>query len=256
MSPLLIGALVAGGLLALISIGFISHSLERTRLERARLVADLSARLKYCETVNTQLPGQFMTAELKTQLINIEIALLEQLLRADHKNEKAKRHLESAKQQIAQGEPAIANPPATIASEAKAKEIRILLEHLHKLLSQAHKDGMLDKTAMQFWSIQIRQHLTTTALEMFQALAKQGMQQGKPRIAKLQYERAIAYLQKHNNPLYAKHMERYKQLVVETEQTIIRSELAAGANTSELSSGLKELEQEDEAWKKKAVYDD
>ena len=46
MSPLLIGGLLAGGLIILVCVGFISHSLERNRLERARQVAELNARIK------------------------------------------------------------------------------------------------------------------------------------------------------------------------------------------------------------------
>lgn len=256
MSPLIIGGLVAIGVLVLVSIGFISHSLERARLERARQSAELNAKIRHCGAVAAQLPGQFMSAELKMLLLNIERHLLTELVRLDRKDQRATRQLEQANHQLSLGEVTVENPPATINSEDQAREIRQLLENLHKLITKAHQDGMLDKPAMQHWSVVIRQYLVMTALEMFQSLARQAMQQGKPRVAKLQYERAIAYLQKQNNPAHAEQLAQYKRLHAEAEQVAIRAEQATAGESSELGSGLQALEADDDAWKKKAVYDD
>ncbi len=256
MSPLLIGSLVAIGVLVLVSIGFISHSLERSRLERARQTAELNAKVRHASTIAAQLPGQFMSAELKMLLLNIERHLLSQLIRLDRKNERAERQLAQVTEQLSLGEANVDNPPVAITNEAQAKEIRQLLESLHKLITQAQQDGLLDKAALQQWSAIIRQHLVVTALDMFQALARQALQQGKPRVAKLQYERAIAYLQKQNNPAHAEPLARFKRLHREAEEAAIRSEQAATAESSELGAGLQALEADDDAWKKKAVYDD
>ena len=57
MSPLLIGGLLAGGLIILVCVGFISHSLERNRLERARQVAELNARIKLSRQAMASVPG-------------------------------------------------------------------------------------------------------------------------------------------------------------------------------------------------------
>lgn len=256
MSPLLIGGLVAIGVLILISIGFISHSLERARLERARQIAELSAKVKHCNAVAAQLPGQFMSAELKALLLQIERHLLEQLSRLDRKNQRVQTQLEQVNQQLSLGDPTADNAPLAITSEVQAKEVRHLLENLHKLIAQANQDGLIDKPTLQRWSLKVRQDLVTTALEMFQGLARQAMQQGKPRVAKLQYERAIAYLQKQNDPSHAELIARLRLMHREAEQAAIRAEQSTAVDFSELSAGLQALEQDDEAWKKKAVYDD
>lgn len=256
MSPLLIGVLVAGGVLILLSIGFISHGLERARIERARAIADLSARLKICRTINAQLPGQYMNAELKVLLIGLEISLLEKLTRLDRKDERAEQMLESARQELKKPEVTVSNQPTKIESEVEAKEARLMLENLHSLLSQAHKERMIDRMTLQQWSVQIRQYLFVTSLEVFEALAMQGMRQGKPRVAKLQYERAIAYLHQQNDPALADQILRFKELLKQAAEATVRSEQANSAESSELSAGLQELEKSDEEWKKKAVYDD
>ena len=256
MSPLLIGALVAGGVLLLLSIGFISHGLERARIEKARSIAELTARLKVCRTINGQLPGQYMSPELKTLLIGLEISLLEKLTRLDRKDERAQQMLESARQELKKPEVNVGNPPVKMESEVQAKDARLMLENLHSLLKQAHRERMIDQLTLQQWSEQIRQYLLATSLEVFEVLARQGMRQGKPRVAKLQYERAIAYLHQQNDPTLASQILRFKDLLKQAAAATVRSEQATSADSSALSAGLQELEQTDEEWKKKAVYDD
>ncbi|MEH6388982.1 hypothetical protein [Pseudomonas profundi] len=256
MSPLVIGALVAGGVLILISIGFISHSLERARLERARQTAELNARIRYCSTLSGELPGQFMTVELKSLLLTIEEYLLTQLLKLDRKNAKADNQLAMVRQQLTTGDLSIGNTPIAITSETQARDVRLLLENLHKLLSQAHKDGLLDSATLQQWVARIRQHIVAINLEMFQSLANEALQQGKPRVAKLQYERAVAFLQKQNDPAFAELLAQMRQKLREAEQAAIRTEQTTDPANSELLAGLDALEEDDEAWKKRSVYDD
>ncbi|WP_150304224.1 hypothetical protein [Pseudomonas saliphila] len=256
MSPLVIGALVAGGVLILISIGFISHSLERARLERARQTAELSARVRYCSALGEELPGQFMTVELKSLLLTIEEHLLTQLLKLDRKNTKAENQLAMVRQQLSTGDLSIGNTPIAITSEIQARDVRLQLENLHKLLSQAHKDGLLDSAGLQQWIAGIRQHIVATTIEMFQALANDALQQGKPRVAKLQYERAVAYLQKQNDPACAEVLTQMRRKLNEAEQATIRTEQIADPSNSELLAGMDALEEDDEAWKKRSVYDD
>lgn len=256
MSPLVIGLLVAGGVLILLSIGFISHGLERARIERARSIAELASRLKVCRSINAQLPGQYMSPELKILLTSIEISLLEKLTRLDRKDERAKQMLESARQELKKPEVSVGNPPLKMESEIQAKEARLMLENLLSLLKQAQKENMIDQLTLQQWSAQVRQHLLNTSLEVFEVLARQGMRQGKPRVAKLQYERAIAYLHQQNDPALAAQVLRFKELLKQASDATVRSEQATGTESTELSAGLQELEKNDEEWKKKAVYDD
>lgn len=256
MSSLLIGMLVGGGILLLLSIGFISQGLERARLERARQSADLNARIKVCQRVGTELPGQFMSPELKTLLLGFEAHLLDKLLRIDRKDAQVQKRLNDVREQLKQPEATISNTPLRIDDPVKAKQVRLQLEDLRGLLAQANKEGLLDSSGLQQWNQVLRQHIVETALSMFQIVAEQAMRDGKPRVAKLQYERAIAYLQKLNSPDHAQQLASYKQLLAVATEATVRQERAGTAASSELSAGLQELEAGDDAWKKKAVYDD
>lgn len=254
MSPLLIGGLLAGGLIILVCIGFISHSLERNRLEKARQTAELTARIKVCRQATGALPGQFLPAELGTLMLQIEISLLERLQRIA-KSQDVQQRVDQARTALAEGQ-VPSNPPVVLDSEARGKEARLQLENLFKQLQQAERDGLIDNATLKQWGTHVRRSLITANLETFNATAKQAMSQGKPRVAKLQYERAIAFITKLNNPSLAKHLEQYKQLLKRAEAAVIAQNRSDEGQPSELNAGLAEMESADELWQKKAVYDD
>src|SRR5690606_25847547 len=97
VSTMLIVALVVGGLVIVVGIGFFSQALERARRGRARALAELQARLNHCNSISASLPGQFMSAELKRLLLGVELRLLEQLLRLDPRNSRYSTQLEEVR---------------------------------------------------------------------------------------------------------------------------------------------------------------
>lgn len=254
MSPLLIGGLLAGGLIILVCIGFISHSLERSRLEKARQTAELNARIKVCRQAVAGLPGQFLSAELSTLMLQIEAGLLERLQRVA-KSAEVQQRLDKTRAELAEGK-VPSNPPVELDSEARGKEARLQLENLFKQLQLAEQDGLIDNASLKQWGTHVRRSLVSATLDTFNATAKQGMRQGKPRIAKLQYERAIAFLTKLNNPALAQHLQQYKQLLKRAEAAVLEQNKADEDQPSELNDGLAQMESADQAWQKKAVYDD
>lgn len=68
MSPLVIAALVVAVLVLLIAIGYINHMVENSKLEKARLKADLNDRVRRSRDVSENMPGQLMTPALKLLL--------------------------------------------------------------------------------------------------------------------------------------------------------------------------------------------
>ncbi len=254
VSPLLIGGLLAGGLTVLVCVGFISHSLERSRLERARQTAELSARIKLSRHAMGSIPGQFLPPELVSVVMQIEAALLDRLYSIS-KTPDIEKRLAQTRAAIAEGN-LPSNPVVELDNEAKGKEARVQLENLLKQLQLAQQDRLIDAATFKQAGGLVRRFLITATLETFNATAKLGMQQGKPRIAKLQYERAIAFLTRLNNPALAQHLEQYKRLMQRAEAAVVEQNRADEGQPSELTAGLAELESEDADWQKKAVYDD
>ncbi|MFA5678262.1 MAG: hypothetical protein WC953_07610 [Pseudomonas sp.] len=253
MSTMLIVALVVGGLVVVVSIGFFSQAVERARLEKARAIAELQARWSHCNSINASLPGQFMTVELKQLLLNIEASLLEKLLKLDPRNNRHATQLADVRQQLAQGEPQIGNVPVVTNNETAAQAANRQLSDLLQLLDLARTSGVLDDQGFMRWSQQVKRHQLETGLGMYRALAEAAMREGKPRIAKLQYERAVAYLGKQRTGA-SEQMAVFRHLLLQAEQAVIQME--QGLTGTALSEGVQALEEDDQAWRKKALYDD
>lgn len=254
VSTTLIVGLVIGGLILVVGLGFFSQALERARLERARTLAELQARWNYCNSINNSLPGQFMTVELKKLLLIIEANLLERLVKLDARNTKYASQLTHVREQLASGELSVDNAPVTISTEVTALETRKQLGDLLRLLEQARRDAVLDDASYQRWGQHINQHQAGVVLNMHRTLAETAMQQGKPRMAKLQYERAVDYLSKQGRSAPADQMALFRQLLDQAEQAAAQME--QGAPGTVLSEGVQALEEDDQAWRKKTVYDD
>lgn len=254
MSTTLIVALVIIGLVIVLGVGFFSQAMERARLERARTLAELQARWNHCHAISNGLPGQYMSPELKALLLDMEVGLLERLTRLEPRSARYMSQLKEVRQQQAGGEPQVRNAPLTIGDEAAAQTVRRQLADLLQLLDQARAEKRLDDQAFLRWTRQIRSHQTDATLNMYRSLADAAMREGKPRVAKLQYERAVAYLTKHPDSDNADQLAIFRQLLIQAEQTATRME--QGAPGTELSEGVQALEEDDQAWRKKALYDD
>ena len=254
MSTMLIVALVVGGLVIVVSLGFFSQAIERARLERARALAELQARWNHCNRLNAALPRQFMSLELKQLLLKVEASLLERLLKLEPRNARHSVALTDVRQLLSKEEPVINNTALSITSDAAAKGVRRQLADLLQLLELARTDGLLDNQALARWRQQVHAHQPETTLNMYRTLAEQAMGEGKPRVAKLQYERAVAYLTKHPGSAQAEQMAVFRQLLIHAEQAAAKMEQAAPGTI--LSDGVQALEEDDQAWRKKALYDD
>ncbi len=195
MSPLLITALIIGGIALLIAIGYINHVVENSKLEKARLKAELNDRVRRCAQISESLPGQFVSPSLKLLMSQIELSLSEQQLALEKKADAGlKARIEELRALVAKGESIpVRNPPQAILTEDKAKEVRFLFEALHAQLTRFTQDGHLPRSEAQIWVKEIRHLLVRLHIEFFGNLGQQALQQNEPRQARLAFERGAQY---------------------------------------------------------------
>lgn len=255
MSPVLITGLVVAGLFILIAIGVINQIVEKNSLEKARIRAELSDRMRRCANLSEGFPGQMMTPELKLLLSRLELALGEQLLPLDKKNSTVESRVVALRSAVAKGEAIpVENAPVKVVTEAQAKEIRLLLEDLHALIVWANKQNQLDATAAKRWVRQIQQMMVMLHVEYFSNVGQLALQQGSAHKARLAFERGLQYIRKQANP--AEYQAQLAKLEAsythanKLEQTQQQPQLD---EPSELAEGLKSLESEDD-WKKNNIY--
>lgn len=255
MSPVLIAGLVVSGLFILIAIGVINQIVEKNNLEKARIRADLSDRMRRCANLSDSLPAQMMTPALKLTLTRLELHLGERLLQLDKKNSTVSARVDALRSAAAKAdEIEVPNAPVKVATEAQAKEIRLRLEDLYALIVWANKQNQLDTAAAKRW-IQHIQHMTVMLhIEYFTNIGQQALKQGSAHKARLAFERGIQHVRKQPNP--AEFQSQLAQLEAsythanKLEQTQQQPKLD---EPSELTEGLKNFENEDD-WKKNNIY--
>ena len=255
MSPVLITGLVIAGLFILIAIGVINQIVEKNNLEKARLRAELSDRMRRCANLSDHMPSQMMTPPLKLLLARLELHLGEQLLPLDKKNAVLSTRIDTLRGAVAKGDDIpVQNAPVKVTTEAQAKEVRLLLEDLHAQIVWANKQQQLDTPAAKRWLQQIQRMMVLLHAEYFTNIGQQALQQGSAHKARLAFERGIQHIRKQPNPAeyqaLLKPLEANYAHANKLEQTQQQPKLD---EPSELAEGLKTLESEDD-WKNNNIY--
>ncbi|WP_276489318.1 hypothetical protein [Ectopseudomonas mendocina] len=235
-------------------IAYANQAVENNKLEKARQRADLLDRIRRCQNISERMPGQLMTPQLKLLLSKLQLQLNERLLPLDKKNTELQSEIATLKTEVAKGESiAVKNPPQPIANEAKAKDIRFLLENLHALITGSVQNGLLPANEGKHWLKQIRQMLVQVHIEFFSTLGQTALQQNHPGQARLAFERGVQYLRKQPDPVpYQAQLKRFEEQLARANALVLNRNVPSADEPSQLTEGLKDLEDD---WKKKNIYD-
>ena len=255
MTPLMITLLVIAGIVILIAIGYMNHVVENNKLEKKRTEIELNDRLRRCGEITETFPGQLMTPALKLLLARLELNVNQRLLNLNKSSAPLKARITELNALIAQGESIpVANPPAPIQTEAKAKDVRFLLEALHGQVTRAAQDGFLPTNEAKHWIKEIRHILVLLHIEFFNNLGQQALQQNQPGQARLAFERGVQYLRKQQEPKqYEEQLTYLEKLLARANAMVLDQMEPAESDNNELTEGLKT--DEEETWKKKVIYD-
>ena len=255
MSPLVITLLIVIGIVLLMVIAYTNHAVENNKLNKARQRADLIDRIRRCQDVSERMPGQLMTPSLKLLLYQLQLQLSERLLSVDKQNASLNSNIENLRALVVQGESvAVKNPPLPIINEAKAKEVRYVLENLQALITGSTQINLIPVNEGKQWMRQIRHMLVQVYVECFNTLGQSALQQGRPGQARLAFERAVQYLRKQPEAaLYQASLKRFEEQLARANAIVLNSPPPTEDESSELTDGLKGLDEED--WKKRNLYD-
>ena len=256
MTPLMITLLVIAGIAILIAIGYMNHVVENNKLEKARTKVELNDRLRRCGELTETFPGQFMTPGLKLLLTRLELNVCQRLLNLEKTSATTKARITELSALVAQGESIpVNNPPAPILTEAKAKDVRFLLEALHGQITRAAHDGFLPPNEAKQWIREVRHILVLLHIEFFNNLGQYALQQNQPGQARLAFERGVQYLRKQPEPvLYSAQLQLLEGQLARANSTVLANSKQAAEEVNELTEGMKEVDADAE-WKKKVIYD-
>ncbi|WP_028694913.1 hypothetical protein [Pseudomonas cremoricolorata] len=255
MTPLLITLLIVAGIALLIVIGYLNNVVENTKVERTRAKVELGDRLRRCEDINETFPGQLMSTPLKLLLTRLELNLNQRLLAVERNNAQWQARIKALQALIDMGDDIpINNPPAPILTETKAKDVRFVLEVLHNQVVRATAEGFLQNTEGKHWAKEIRHILVLLHIEFFNNLGQRALQQQQPGQARLAFERGVQYLRKQAEPkLYEEQRVYLEKLLARADAQVLDQMEPAADEENQLTEGLKT--DDEETWKKKAMYD-
>lgn len=248
---LLLAAIVGVSLIII----FISQMREKARIERIRSMTALEDSFNTANRLLSELPGQYLTDELKLLLLKRMEDACKGLL-ALKSEQPVSKWLESVRQTRQQIQDKNDHRPSVkIDSPDKANYTKKLLQNLFNTIEAMHKAGRIDaaNAKKNLKHVLFLVHKTHADLHVFQA--RDHLKKNEIRKAIHAYHMASTEMGKSSdNPLAMKAVKSFRTRIKELEAQI------AEGNTEESGSSKLDKEwdnflEDDESWKKKADYD-
>jgi len=243
---------------ASIAIIVISQMRERAKIERARKVTALEDSYNRTHRLLNEIPGQYLTQDLKLLLINRIEEICRELsgLRSDLPVSQWQSDARALKQQVTEGTDQ--RPPVKIDSPDRSAQVKDLLQNLFKMIEGLHQSNRIDSPTA-------KKNLRHVLFLIHKTHADMHVYQARDHVRKQEFRKAIhAYHlastelgKSRDNPLANSAIKSFRTRIKELEA------LLADGKTSESQESQNKLDREwdtflhdDEAWKKKADYDD
>jgi len=264
---------IAAIFLALILLAgylFLSHSIEKRRVQRQRLITALRARRNSFRDLATGFPAGFLSNDLTALLYRALIDCCEQLSRLEPKDPIHAEQLHlytnllaAQKDNNQQGKVRLDNPQ-------QIKEAHSLLQELHKFVMQQSTLRLINQVQTDAYIDQINRLVLQMSVDGHVFNGRQSQQIGKVRLAVHHYTLARKALAAENgghsfdkqiaqlDSVIAKLQEKADAAPedaagIEAAATATQAKPATAADGS--SKEWKHFDEENEKWKKKQIYD-
>lgn len=251
---LILAALVTASIIIIVAI----QMRERSKIERARRTASQEDQYNRSNRLLNEIPGQYLTPDLKLLLIKRMEEACNELLAL--KSARPVNDWLAAAQQLRTQvlENNDSRSPVKIDSPEKSNYVKELLQNLFKMIEGLHKAGKIDNATAKknLKYVLFLVHKTHADLHVFQA--RDHVRQNQIRKAIHSYHLASTEMGKsQDNPLAMKAVKSFRTRIKELEAISTDDQKAAEGN-----DGPSKLDQDwdtflhDDEWKKKADYDD
>jgi len=242
---------------------FLTHSLERRRIRRQRLLTALKARRNTFKDLATGFPKGFLSKDLTGFLYRSLIDACEQLVLLEPQNGQYVEEITLYNAQLSAnatsgddtGRVRIENP-------GQLKEARTLLQELHKFILQQAKMGLVNPVQAAAYEDQIKRLILQLSVDSHILGARKAQQMGKTRLA-------IHYFGLARKLLIGEGAgKNFEKQIGQLDGVITKLEEKARAagelpnehqpDENDQSGVQKEWDafnQESESWKKKQIYD-
>ncbi|MCK0164622.1 hypothetical protein [Marinobacter sp. S6332] len=247
-----LAAIVAASIIVIV----FSQMREKARIERARKITSLQDSYKRCDRLLSEIPGQYLTPDLKLLLLKRMEDICNDLtgLKSGLPVEQWREAAVQRKTLIRENRDEAR--PVKIDSAEKSNYVKELLQNLFKMIEAMHKSGRIDgataKKNLKYVLFLV--HKTHADLHVFQA--REHIRQNQTRKAIHAYHLASTEMGKsRDNPLAMKAVKSFRIRIKELEAMSLEGKDTKPADSESQLDKQWDNFLHDEEWKKKADYD-
>ncbi len=244
---------------------FLSHSIEKKRVQRQRLITALRARRNSFRDLATGFPSGFLAHDLTSLLYRALIDCCEQLSRLEPGDPTHAENLNLYTTLLASQKE---NSPSTrvrLDNPQQIKEANHLLQELNKFVAQQAALHNINQVQTEAYTDQINRLMLQIAVDSHVFNARQAQHIGKARLAIHHYALARKTLVANNsNHLFDKQIAQLDSVMAKLQEKAMNAGATTGtappptsspSPTDQTSKEWRQFEEENEKWKKKSIYD-
>jgi len=255
MSTNTIIVLMGLGLLLMAVIAVAMQQIEKSKAQRAELVAALRQRARSFQQLLEGFPDGFLNRDLKLLVCQCWYEGIEQLSRLERKNPQIDQLRQQLQERIEQIKAAPANTPyQPLTNPQQMQEVQKLLNNLLNAVQKLGQAKRLTPSQTDTFSKQVAQLAARVGLDAHLAAAQEAMQGGKPRLAIHHYQLAIDKMNKNNaDGSFTAQIAALTTRIAALEK--VEKTAPAAAAEKPVDNAWKDFGAKDESWKKKSIYD-
>lgn len=251
---------------------FLSHSIEKKRVQRQRLITALRARRNSFRDLATGFPNGFLSNDLTGLLYRALIDCCEQLSRLEPNDPTHTENLSLYTNLLASQKEGAPQAKIRLDNPQQIKEAHHLLQELYKFVMQQSALNLINQVQTEAYTDQINRLVLQMAVDGHVFNARQAQQIGKTRLAAHHYSLARKTLAADNashvfdkqiaqlDAVIAKLQEKADSTGEHTEAgdaaaTAGAAKIKTSENDGKTSKEWKQFDEENDKWKKKSIYD-
>jgi hypothetical protein len=247
---------------------FLSHSIEKRRTRRQRLITALRARRNSFRDLATGFPAGFLSHDLTALLYRALVDCSEQLSRLEPKDSTHAEQLSLYSNLLATQKDTGQHTKVRLENPQQIKEAHQLLQELSKFVLQQSSLKVINQIQTKVYTDQINRLVLQLSIDGHIFNARQAQQVGKARLAVHYYTLARKALAAENpGHNFDKQITQLDAVIAKLQEkaaAVPENEAAkdtAIAQTKPAATGAppnkewKQFDEENEKWKKKQIYD-
>ncbi|CBL44939.1 Hypothetical protein HDN1F_13560 [gamma proteobacterium HdN1] len=255
MSTELIAAFVVLGAVVLAGMFYVNRNMEKEKAKKGAMIGQLSEVSHRLLRIVEAVPDAYIHKEFKRVILGEVQKRLEKLVELAPTQDTYKKKLDSTIAMLADCNNAAAEPsPPTFSTPQEGNEIRALLQELLKIIDSFEESGIIPNNAGNAFRAHIHDAFAEATVSQLILIAEQNKVARKWKLAVYHYQKASGELTKRNhNGRYAQRISQLNALCDELNRLADEESgtIRKSPDASELTKGVDDLNNEDDAWKKK-----